>query len=163
MKPIALRTALGAVCVAFAIAGASTAASAQTGPFAGLDGGWSGNGTVELADGSSERIRCRATYKVGGGGQAVEQVLRCASDSYKIDLSSNLQSAGGAVSGQWTESNRGVFGSVTGRANPGQINVLVEAAGFAANLSLTTKGNKQTVAITSKGEIKNVNISMSKG
>lgn len=163
MKPIALRSVLGAVCVAFAVAGASTAASAQSGPFAGLDGGWSGNGTVELADGSSERIRCRATYKVGGGGVAVEQVLRCASDSYKIDLSSNLQSSGGAVSGQWKESNRGVFGSVTGRANPGQINVLVEAAGFAANLSLTTKGNKQTVAITSKGEIKNVNISMSKG
>ncbi len=163
MKPIAFRTAFGAACVVFAIAGAAPSASAQSGPFNGLEGAWSGAGTVELADGTSERIRCRATYKVGGGGQAVEQSLRCASDSYKIDLSSSLRSQGGTVSGQWTESNRNVFGSVQGRAEAGQINVLVEAAGFAANLQLTTRGNKQSVAITSKGEIKNVSISMSKG
>ena len=152
MKPIVLRTALGAVCVALAVAGASAGASAQTGPFTGLDGG-----------GSSERIRCRATYKVGGGGQALDQTLRCASDSYKMDITSTLQSQGGTISGNWSESNRGVSGNVQGRASPGQINVLVEAAGFAANLTVATRGNKQTVGITSKGEIRNVNITMSKG
>src|SRR5262249_51105145 len=39
--------------------GAASSASAQTGPFAGLAGAWSGGGTVELTGGPRERIRCR--------------------------------------------------------------------------------------------------------
>src|SRR4051794_34098753 len=39
-----------------------SASYAQSGPFAGMAGVWSGGGTVTLDDGSSERIRCRATY-----------------------------------------------------------------------------------------------------
>jgi hypothetical protein len=33
------------------------------GPFAGMAGVWSGGGTVTLEDGSTERIRCRATTR----------------------------------------------------------------------------------------------------
>ena len=33
---------------------------AQSGPFAGFNGSWSGNGTVALSDGTTERIRCKA-------------------------------------------------------------------------------------------------------
>jgi membrane associated rhomboid family serine protease len=33
---------------------------AESGPFAGLSGNWSGGGTVALAGGPRERIRCRA-------------------------------------------------------------------------------------------------------
>jgi len=38
-----------------------SASHAQSRPFAGFDGAWSGNGTISLSDGSSERIRCRAS------------------------------------------------------------------------------------------------------
>jgi hypothetical protein len=38
--------------------------------------------------------------------------------------------------------------------------VFVEAAGFAANLTLRANGNKQSVSITSKGEIRGVSITM---
>ena len=41
---------------------AGFASHAQSGPFAGMAGSWSGGGTVTLDDGSTERIRCRATY-----------------------------------------------------------------------------------------------------
>jgi hypothetical protein len=41
--------------------------------------------------------------------------------------------------------------------------VFVEAAGFAANLTLRTRGNKQSVSIASKGEIRNVSITMTRG
>jgi hypothetical protein len=44
---------------------------AQSSAFAGMAGTWSGPGTVTLDDGSSERIRCRATYKVSGAKPAV--------------------------------------------------------------------------------------------
>ena len=74
---------------AVAVLGVALAASpgyAQSGPFAGMAGNWSGGGTVTLDDGSTERIRCRATYAVGAGGNGLNQNLTCASDSYKFDL-----------------------------------------------------------------------------
>jgi hypothetical protein len=135
---------------------------AQSGPFAGFDGSWSGNGTVSLSDGTTERIRCRATYKVAGG-TSLAQTLRCASDSYKFDLSSNVTSQGNNVSGNWSEASRGIYGNLNGRAGGGQLDVFVEAAGFAATITLTTRGNKQSVSINSKGDIRAVQISMVKG
>ena len=46
-----------------------SAGNAQnSGPFAGFDGAWSGTGIVSLADGATERIRCKADYKVNGTG-----------------------------------------------------------------------------------------------
>jgi len=53
---------------------------------------WSGTGTVALSDGTTERIRCKADYKVNGTGLGLKQSLHCASDSYKFDLSSDVTS-----------------------------------------------------------------------
>ena len=140
-----------------------SAAYAQSGgPFAGFDGAWSGTGTVSLSDGSVERIRCKANYKVDGTGMGLKQSLHCASDSYKFDLSSDVTSSGDRISGNWSEASRNVNGSLQGTAGGGQIQVFVEANGFAANLTLRTSGNKQTVQISSKGEIRGVNITMVK-
>jgi hypothetical protein len=140
----------------------ATAGHAQSGPFAGFSGVWSGNGTVSLSDGSTERIRCKADYKVDGSGMTLKQNLRCASDSYKFDLSSDVTSQGNRISGNWSEASRNVFGNLQGTAGGGQIDVFVEAAGFAANLTLRTSGNRQTVQISSKGDIRGVNITMVK-
>ncbi len=131
-------------------------------PFVGFNGTWSGTGTVSLSDGTTERLRCKADYKVDGAGQNLKQSLRCASDSYKIDLSSDVTSQGGQISGNWSEASRNVFGDLHGTAGGGQIEVFVEANGFAANLTLRTAGNRQTVQISSKGEIRGVNITMVK-
>jgi hypothetical protein len=131
-------------------------------PFAGFDGTWSGTGTVSLSDGTTERIRCKADYKVGDGGLNLKQSLRCASDSYKIDLSSDVTSQGDHITGNWSEASRNVFGDLQGTAGGGQIEVFVETVGFAANLTLRTAGNRQTVHISSKGEIRGVNITMVK-
>ena len=139
-----------------------TAGHAQSGPFAGFNGAWSGNGTVALSDGTTERIRCKADYKVDGSGLALKQTLRCASDSYKFDLSSDVTSQGNRISGNWSEASRNIFGNLQGTAGGGQIEVFVEASGFAANLTLRTNGNRQTVQISSKGEIRGVNITMVK-
>ena len=139
-----------------------SAGHAQSSPFAGFDGVWSGNGTVALSDGTTERIRCKADYKISGYGMALKQNLRCASDSYKFDLSSDVTSQGDRISGNWSEANRNIFGNLQGTAGGGQIEVFVEAAGFAANLTLRTNGNRQTVQINSKGEIRGVTITMVK-
>ena len=135
---------------------------AQSGPFTGFDGSWSGGGTVSLSDGSTERIRCKADYKVNGNGLGLKQNLHCASDSYKFDLSSEVTSNGDRISGNWSERSRNIFGNLQGTAGGGQIDVFVEASGFAANLTLRTNGTKQVVQISSKGEIRGVNITMTK-
>jgi hypothetical protein len=140
-----------------------SAGHAQSGPFAGFNGAWSGNGTVSLSDGTTERIRCKADYKVDGTGLGLKQSLRCASDSYKFDLSSDVTSQGDRVSGNWSEASRNIFGNLQGTAGRGLINVSVETVGFAANLTLRTNGSKQTVQINSNGEIKGVTITMVKG
>src|SRR6202045_3075282 len=139
-----------------------SAGHAQSGPFAGLNGAWTGNGMVSLSDGSTERIRCKADYKVTSTGLSLKQNLHCASDSYKFDLSSDVTSQGDRISGNWSEASRNIFGNLQGTAGGGQIDVFVEAAGFAANLNLRTNGSKQVVQIDSKGEIRGVTITMTK-
>ena len=134
----------------------------QSGPFAGFNGSWSGNGTVVLSDGNKERIRCKANYSINSTGLGMKQTLRCASDSYKFDLSIDVRSQGNRISGNWSEASRRLFGTLQGTAGAGQIEVFVEASGFAASVTLRTTGNKQTVQISSKGEIRGVNIRMSK-
>ena len=141
----------------------ASAGHAQSGPFAGFDGAWSGNGTVALSDGTVERIRCKADYKVNATGLGLKQNLHCASDSYKFDLSSDVTSNGDRISGNWSEASRNIFGNLQGTAGGGQIDVFVEASGFAATLTLRTSGNRQTVQISSKGEIRGVTITMTKG
>jgi hypothetical protein len=155
--------AVKSVAVGAALILSLSASHAQSSsPFAGFDGAWSGTGTVTLSDGTTERIRCKADYKVNGSGLNLKQNLHCASDSYKFDLSSDVTSQGERISGNWSEASRNIFGNLQGTAGGGQINVFVEANGFSANLTLRTNGNKQTVQISSKGEIRGVNITMVK-
>lgn len=136
---------------------------AQSGPFASFNGAWSGTGSVALSNGSTERIRCKANYQVDGTGRGLKQKLRCASDSYRFDLDSDVMAQGGTVTGNWSEQSRNINGNLQGRASDGRIDLFVEAAGFAANLTVTTRGNKQSVSIDSKGEIRGVKISLVKG
>src|SRR5581483_9880057 len=119
----------------------ATAALTQAAPFAGRAGSWSGTGRIDMQNGSSERIRCRASYRVGGGGAAMHQELRCASDSYKFDVTSDIQANGGSISGTWSEASRNITGSVSGTASGGRIQARVEGGAFVATLTVNTQGN----------------------
>src|SRR5436853_6748497 len=143
-----------AAAIGAALMLSTSAGHAQSGPFNGFNGVWSGNGTVALSDGTTERIRCRADYKVDGTGLNLKQSLHCASDSYKFDLSSDVTSNGERISGNWSEASRNIFGNLQGTAGGGQMEVFVQGNGFAASLMLKTSGNRQTVQISSKGEIR---------
>ena len=151
-----------ASAIVVALVMSTSSGHAQTRPFAGFDGAWSGNGTVSLSDGSTERLRCRAVYQIDDTGLVLKQTLRCASDSYKFDLTSDVTSHGDHITGSWSETNRNISGSLLGTAGSGRIDVTVESSGFTASLTLRTSGNKQTVQITSKGDIRGVSITMVK-
>jgi hypothetical protein len=143
------------------VATESIAQSSQ--PFAGMSGVWSGRGTISLEGGAREAIRCRATYAVRGDGNGLQQTLRCASDSYRIELSSNVIANGGRLSGTWSEATRNISGDLEGSTSGGRFHVTVSAGTFSANLSLTTRGNSQTVVIRSdSGEFKGANITLSR-
>jgi hypothetical protein len=155
-----IRRLIFAVVALFVASGSPS--YAQSGPFAGMAGNWSGGGTVTLDDGSSERIRCRATYAVGDGGTGLNQSLTCASDSYRFILSSNVVAQGSALSGTWSESSRGVSGNLEGRGSNGNFQVVASAPGFTASLSLATRGNRQSVVIRAESQFRGASISLSR-
>ncbi len=111
-----------------------SASYAESGPFAGMAGNWSGGGTVTLDDGSSERLRCRATYAVGAGGTGLNLSLTCASDSYRFILS----------------------------GGNGNFQVVANAPNFAANLSLATQGNRQSIVIRAAAQFRGANIALTR-
>ena len=157
-----VRRLILAAATLFVVALSGSASYAQSGPFAGLAGNWSGGGTVTLDDGSSERIRCRATYAVNPGGTGMNQTLTCASDSYKFSLRSDVVAEGSTVTGTWSETSRGVSGTIQGRGTGGNIQVVASAPGFTSNISLTTHGNRQSVVIRADTQFKAANISLSR-
>jgi hypothetical protein len=121
------------------------------GPFHGLSGHWSGTGTITMTNGGAERIRCKAAYAVNGTGKAVQQTLRCASDNYMLEISSNVIYEGGSLSGSWAEATRGVSGNISGRASGLEIVANVAAAGFTARLDVRTQCDSQSVTIRPQG------------
>ena len=134
-------------------------AFAQGSGFAFLSGAWNGSGSVTLASGAVERIRCRATYEVAPSGSTFTQDLRCASDSYNFTLRASVLRSGDTVSGTWTETTRNVNGGISGRVSGSQIQATIQGPGFSASLSMATQGDRQTVGIRSQGtELSTVSI-----
>jgi hypothetical protein len=121
------------------------------GPFLGMSGQWSGAGTITMANGAAERIRCRAFNSVGAAGDSFRQSLRCASESYRLDISSNVVSEGGMLSGSWSEATRGVSGNISGRASGRWIVANIVGAGFAARLDIRTQDDRQSVTLRPEG------------
>jgi hypothetical protein len=122
------------------------------GPFENLAGSWTGGGTVTLPSGATERIRCRARYRVGQSGDTLRQELLCASASYKFELSSDVSARAGTISGTWSESTRNTGGTISGSVlGDGRIQAAVDGMGFSAILSLRTGGNRQSVQLVTRG------------
>ena len=133
------------------------------GPFAGLAGHWSGGGTITLASGEVERIRCRATYTVSSTGINLQQTLRCASDGSNFDLRSTVTHREGTIQGTWTEMTHNSRGAVSGGASDGVIEANVVGPDFSATLSVQTRGERQTVTINSRAStLRQVSISMAR-
>jgi hypothetical protein len=155
---VAASALLGAV---LAEAQAQRSAEAAVKPFEGMAGVWSGTGTVTLGTGDKERIRCRVNYELSDSGDRVKQDMRCASDSYKFELDTDITYANGYITGRWNERTRRTSGPISGRATPGQIEALAETSGFAAFITMTTRGDRQAVKIESKSpDISEVSISL---
>jgi hypothetical protein len=157
----ASRRLLVAAAVLFGAGLFAPPAQAQSGPFAGLEGRWSGGGTVTLDNGSTERIRCRAAY--GVSGPELGLTLTCASDSYKFNLEGRaVAEPGGEISGTWSESSRNVTGNLQGRGRNGNFELVASGPGFNSSISLTTRGNRQSIVMRADSQFRGATISMSR-
>ena len=142
----------------------SPAHAQRQSPFTGLSGSWAGPGTISLSNGSQERIRCRANYKVDGSGADLHLDLRCASDSYRFELQSALSHNAGSISGTWSEATRGAAGTISGSSSGAQFNLRASSAIFSATLAVHTRSNQQSISIQSPGsEISAVAITLNRG
>jgi hypothetical protein len=125
--------------------------SREAAAFRGLAGGWSGSGTVRMASGAVERIRCRATYAVANAAESLDQNLMCASDSYRFEIKSAIKRQNKDLVGVWSEPSRNVTGNLTGSINGGSIDMQVDAGIFSALLTLVQTGARQSLTIKPNG------------
>jgi hypothetical protein len=141
----------------------SVALAAPVSPFTAMAGTWSGGGVLSTSDGQQEQLRCRASYDVAGAGEQLRLNLRCASASYNFDLASEVEYRGGAIRGSWTEAGRNASGTLSGRAAGDHVEAAARGDTFSANLSLTTRGGRQTVSIRPEGtSITSVSLALSR-
>jgi hypothetical protein len=119
-------------------------------PFAKLEGQWAGSGTIDLANGAYEPIKCRASYDVLEEQNNLQLSIRCASDSYNFDMHASATLASKAISGSWNEVTRNVAGKISGTAEGDHIDVVADGAAFSADLAMVTRGDRQSVVIKSK-------------
>jgi hypothetical protein len=116
--------------------------------FEALAGSWAGGGIITLSSGGRERLRCRAHHTVGQGGRSLAMTVRCASDSYRIELAANVVNRRGRIFGSWSESSYGASGTVSGSAAGGRINATATSSSFTAGLAISTGGGRQSISIT---------------
>ena len=163
-KHLATTIAAAALALACAVpAQADPAEAGPAGPFGAFAGNFHGGGSVVGSDGHRERISCRARAGVGEGGRAMSQTITCASDSYRFNINSSVRAEGGAVSGSWSETTRGVSGSISGRVSDGTFSGRVDGGTFVASVALRASGHGLSMSLApSGGDVARVEVSMSR-
>jgi hypothetical protein len=160
----AFKLAAAAAVLLMAVAPRAAQSAPESAPFSALQGTWLGSGVIKKSNGTTERIRCRSAYQAAGIA-SLQLGLRCASDSYNFDLAATVTSDGGPISGVWSEATHNINGTIQGRSNSNgrQVQAVAQSLGFTANLTLTTRGDRQSIVILSPGtEVPEVSIALEK-
>ena len=161
-----LAARFGRLVPALAILLAAPMAQAQkAAPFDSFAGSWTGGGEVNLSDGTHEKVRCKADYSVPPSGEKLHIAMNCASDSFKVQVISNVVVDGsGNLSGVWRETTRQGEGSVSGQViAPGQISASLDGTAYGIQLTVNTRGSQQAVAIQAQGtDVQSVRINLRK-
>lgn len=158
-----LRAFVGGASLALVIGGTAVGAAATPTALGHLEGRWSGWGAITLASGKSEQVKCIATYFVRDAGVRLEQNLRCASASYKIDSQAVLEVAQDQVRGRWQERANSAEGSVSGRMTGSGFNLAIHGDNFTAVMAVSTSPCKQSINIAPEGtDIRRIAIGLDK-
>ena len=128
----------------------SSVASAES-AVENLAGKWTGQGALETSSGTRETVKCVVVYEVKSANTVINQNLRCASASYKIDAQTQMKVAGKELSGTWAESSFGTSGTVAGHVRPGGFTIVVDGGLFSARMSVASGKSSQTLNILPAG------------
>jgi hypothetical protein len=116
-----------------ALGGFSVAAGAEP---AGLEGSWSGGGTVRFPSGESERARCRANFRKRGGS-AYSMMAVCATASARVEQTAQLERTGvNRFSGDFQNAEYNVSGSINVTVNGNSLSAQLRGGGGSAHFSL---------------------------
>ena len=145
----------GAAVAAASVVMSASAWSQDAQLFERLRGGWAGGGTVRLLNGGNEPIRCRGRYSAAGSTE-LHLELDGASDSFKLQIASDLARTGDRVTGTWREATFGASGEVNGSIRAERVDAVVNGLGVSARISMTLHGNVQAVTLASQGQLSGV-------
>ncbi len=107
--PRPTRRAAGLIVAAACLLAASGPVASEP---AGLEGSWSGGGTVVLPSGERERARCRASFRRQGGNSFAMNAT-CATASTRISQSAALnRTSANRYSGEFYNPEYAVGGSI---------------------------------------------------
>ena len=158
-----LRHAATVGCTVVLLAGGAFSAMAESGPFAGFPGHWSGTGVIRVKDSDTqktERVRCSATYRLNGAHD-VDLRLGCKSDNYKFDLTGRFEAdSSNQVTGRWSEESHNIGGTAIGRARGDRVQIHAESSAFSAELNMVTRSSHQSVSLDSRGAGKRMTASI---
>jgi hypothetical protein len=151
------------VLVALLLATAAASPARAESPFEMLAGSWVGSGKIQLQNGRSESLKCRAWYtQKDAGGLGI--ALRCASASNRIELRATLSQERGAIDGNWEERTFNASGTVKGRMTPSRINLTITGGTFSGSMNVSILGTRHSVSIETDGiGLKGVSINLSRG
>ena len=117
-------------------------------PFAAIAGNWTGGGVIMLTNDIKENLRCRANHSFAQASSSLSLSIKCSSDNYRFELTSNVVERRGVISGKWSEASYKVSGNISGRVAGNRITAVAQGDSFNSPITLTTTGNRQTVSLT---------------
>jgi hypothetical protein len=148
---------IGLAVLALPVASSQLSADAGN-PFSTLLGSWGGSGEYRLQDGTTQRVKCNAYYT--GGGTQLGMVIRCSSDTSKIEIRSKLSNSGGRITGSWEERTYNAEGSASGSATGDKINLQISGA-VNGTMQVAYTASRQSVSISTQGvALRSVNITL---
>ncbi len=116
-------------------------------PILALAGRWAGVATLVPASGPNQAYNCVATYFPTDNGARLIQNLRCKSENYQFDGTTQLQIAAGKITGRWQDKVNNIDGTVNGTVKPDGFDILLSGDFFDAKMTVANAACQQSVTI----------------
>jgi hypothetical protein len=136
-------------CALSLLAGSTVAQT--TDPIMALGGRWAGMASVTPDSGPDQAYSCVGTYFPADNGARLTQNLRCKSDSYQLDASTQLQIAGTKITGRWQDKVNNLDGIINGTVKPDGFDILLSGDFFDAKMTIARTSCQQSITIEFEG------------
>jgi len=130
-----------------------------------LVGRWSGQGSALYTDGTSEKLRCVATYSPTGSSPSasqMQQVIRCKGANMELKLGGSWTLRSGAISGTWTEETYSLAGKLTGKAVPTGFDLQATSTFADASVAVRLSGCTQDIVMTFTQQVDKMHLALRK-